>query len=54
MKQLVSLWRESMQPKIDAWWDCKTIDEKSDLESSFVMIAIGLGTIVPMLIFTLV
>jgi len=53
MNQLVSLWRESMQPKINFWWDCKTIEEKSDLESSFSIVVIGLGTIAPMIFFIL-
>ncbi len=53
MNQLISLWCECMQPKINSWWDCKTIEEKSDLESSFSIGAIGLGSIVPMLIFSL-
>jgi len=51
MNQLVSFWRESMEPKINSWWGCKTIEEKSGLESSFSIVVIGLGTIVPMLMF---
>jgi len=35
------------------WWESKTIDEKTDLESSFVISASGLGVIIPTLIITL-
>ncbi len=53
MNQLTSLWQDSIQPKIYSWWNCKTIEEKTDLESSFAIIVTGLGPIIPVLIFSL-
>ncbi|MDP2560498.1 hypothetical protein [Psychrobium sp. 1_MG-2023] len=54
MSQDTSTWNTNIKLATTTWWHGKTIEEKTDLESSFVIVINSIGMAVPMLLFTLV
>lgn len=57
MKALVTLTNSQYYTKLSSnassWWQAKSAEEKGDIESIVVMTASALGTIIPMMLISL-